>query len=164
MIAFAAIIVLAPDIYATTLKLGATTWPLPELTLLLALTAFLSLLSVGTLRRWRWLFWLILTAFPAGFWGGGVLLVQGVLAAPGPGRFGLLPGGGPGGAPDRLGKPARLPRRRRGGAWGRPDRAEGPRPRPPEGGVGPVPRPRGGAAPPGGPPGAPPSDRGPRPC
>lgn len=30
----------------------------------LALTALLMLLSVGVVRGWRWLFWLILIAFP----------------------------------------------------------------------------------------------------
>ena len=34
---------------------------------LFALLGFLTLLTMGVLRRWRWVFWLILLAFAAGF-------------------------------------------------------------------------------------------------
>jgi hypothetical protein len=33
----------------------------------LALLAFLTVLGIGVLRRWRWVFWLVLVAFAAGF-------------------------------------------------------------------------------------------------
>ena len=94
LVAFIVILALAPDIYSTTLKLRATDSRLPELTLLLALTAFLSLLSIGTVRRWRWLFWLILLAFLAGVLRAAVSLleVSGVLPATGPAWYELLQG------------------------------------------------------------------------
>jgi hypothetical protein len=34
-----------------------------EIVFVVALTAFIVLLSIGVLRRWRWMFWLILIAF-----------------------------------------------------------------------------------------------------
>jgi hypothetical protein len=34
-----------------------------EIAFVVALTAFIVLLSIGVLRRWRWMFWLILIAF-----------------------------------------------------------------------------------------------------
>jgi hypothetical protein len=50
---------------------------------LLALIAFIALLAVGVLRRWRWLFWLILLAFLAGVLRVPVAVLQltGVLSA-----------------------------------------------------------------------------------
>jgi hypothetical protein len=47
------------------------------------LTAFLGLLTVGVLRRWRWTFWLVLLAFLAGVLRVPVAILQltGVLAA-----------------------------------------------------------------------------------
>ena len=57
---------MAPDVYDQ--RTPASEWP-PALgggCLLIALSAFLALLGVGVLRRWRWLFWLILVAFLAG--------------------------------------------------------------------------------------------------
>jgi hypothetical protein len=56
----------APDVYDQALRLPSS-WPRwTGIAFLLALTAFISLLAVGVLRRWRWLFWLILVAFLAG--------------------------------------------------------------------------------------------------
>jgi hypothetical protein len=118
LVAFAAIFALAPDIYTTTLKLRATNSRLPELTLLLALTAFLSLLSIGTVRRWRWLFWLILVAFLAGVLRAPVSLleVSGVLPATGPAWYELLQGGV--GLIQFLIGLAMFAGYRRGGPWG----------------------------------------------
>jgi hypothetical protein len=47
------------------------------------LTGFLGLLTVGVLRRWRWIFWLVLVAFLAGVLRVPVAVLQltGVLAA-----------------------------------------------------------------------------------
>src|ERR1700674_4544595 len=61
-----AILALAPDVYSTTLNLGPSSSRLLDLAFLLALAALLVLLSIGTLRKWRWMFWLILVAFLAG--------------------------------------------------------------------------------------------------
>jgi hypothetical protein len=37
-----------------------------EVAVLAGLTTFIGLLTVGVLRRWRWIFWLVLVAFLAG--------------------------------------------------------------------------------------------------
>ena len=55
----ALILVAAPDVYSGIL-------PLPALAFLILLGAFLALLGFGVLRRWRWVFWLILVAFLSG--------------------------------------------------------------------------------------------------
>ncbi len=60
------ILVVAPDVYDQSLKLGEGSHRLADLAFLIALSAFLLLLSVGVIRRWRWIFWLILLAFLAG--------------------------------------------------------------------------------------------------
>ena len=66
---------------------------LPTLPFLVAISAFLVLLGVGVVRRWRWTFWLILVAFLIG----GVVRVpvsilqlEGVLAADFPGWYVLV--------------------------------------------------------------------------
>jgi hypothetical protein len=65
LISLLVILVAAPDVYDQALQLpdrsGAT-----EVAFLAVLTAFLGLLTVGVLRRWRWTFWLVLLAFLAG--------------------------------------------------------------------------------------------------
>jgi cell division protein FtsW (lipid II flippase) len=56
----------APEVYNQALRLPPS-WPRwAGIAFLLALTAFIALLAVGDLRRWRWTFWLILLAFLAG--------------------------------------------------------------------------------------------------
>jgi hypothetical protein len=57
-----------------------------ELGFLAALTGFIALLTIGVVRRWRWMFWLILVAFLAGVLRVPVAILQltGVLAADGP--------------------------------------------------------------------------------
>jgi cell division protein FtsW (lipid II flippase) len=56
----------APEVYDQALRLPPS-WPRwARIAVLLALGAFVALLSVGVLRRWRWMFWLILVAFLAG--------------------------------------------------------------------------------------------------
>lgn len=95
LIGFVAILALAPDVYSVTLKLRPNGSRLPELAFLLALAAFLVLLSIGTMRRWRWLFWLILVAFLAGILRlpASVLEVTGALPAAGPAWYMLLQAG-----------------------------------------------------------------------
>ena len=56
-------LILASEVYAAALGVGPGENPTALLLFLVALSAFLVLLSVGTLRRWRWTFWLILVAF-----------------------------------------------------------------------------------------------------
>jgi hypothetical protein len=56
----------APRVYDQALRLPPG-WPRWAPTaFLLALVAFIGLLTVGVLRRWRWTFWLILVAFLSG--------------------------------------------------------------------------------------------------
>ncbi|MEP6751666.1 MAG: hypothetical protein ABI959_02850 [Candidatus Dormiibacterota bacterium] len=59
------ILVAAPDIYDGTLALDPG-HPFPAVAFLILLGAFLALLGFGVLRRWRWIFWLILLAFLSG--------------------------------------------------------------------------------------------------
>jgi hypothetical protein len=56
----------APDVYDQALKLPPT-WPRwAGIAFLLALAAFIGVLVIGVVGRWRWTFWLILVAFLAG--------------------------------------------------------------------------------------------------
>jgi hypothetical protein len=57
------ILALEPEIYDSAMKLPAGPHLVPDLAFLGALSAFIALLVVGVLRRWRWTFWLILVAF-----------------------------------------------------------------------------------------------------
>jgi hypothetical protein len=94
-VGFVAILILAPDIYSETLNVPPDGSRLPALAFLVALTAFLLLLAIGTLRRWRWLFWLILVAFLAGILRlpASLLEVAGVLPTTGPLWYLLLQAG-----------------------------------------------------------------------
>jgi len=65
--ALVAILVGAPDLYDAELRpLGLAGLPYVRLAFLAAITGLLVLLAIGTLRRWRWMFWLLLIAFAAG--------------------------------------------------------------------------------------------------
>jgi hypothetical protein len=56
----------APDVYDQALRLPSS-WPRwAGIAFLVALCAFIALLAIGVLRRWRWTFWLILVAFLSG--------------------------------------------------------------------------------------------------
>jgi len=61
-----AILLFEPEIYDSTLKLGPGPHVIPDLAFLIAISSFLGLLTVGILRRWRWIFWLVLVAFVFG--------------------------------------------------------------------------------------------------
>jgi hypothetical protein len=61
-----AILALAPDVYDQSLRLPSGDSRLAELTFLAALSAFIVLVMIGVLRRWRWTFWLLLIAFLSG--------------------------------------------------------------------------------------------------
>ena len=66
LLAVAAILLIAPSVYDQQLRLlPGQSRPL-ELLFLVALSLFLLLVGIGVLRRWRWIFWLILVAFMAG--------------------------------------------------------------------------------------------------
>src|SRR5512133_1346221 len=76
------ILVAAPDVYDQALRLPDGS-AVAEVGFLVVLTAFLGLLAVGVLRRWRWIFWLIMVAFLAGVLRVPVAILQltGLLAA-----------------------------------------------------------------------------------
>jgi hypothetical protein len=63
VLAWASLVVLfaaAPEVYGRALGLSSAEG---RLLFLAAITAFLALLSIGVIRRWRWVFWLIFVAF-----------------------------------------------------------------------------------------------------
>jgi len=58
-----AILVAAPEVYGQALRLPAgDDRRLLELAFLAAVSAFIVVLGIGVLRRWRWTFWLIVVA------------------------------------------------------------------------------------------------------
>jgi hypothetical protein len=60
------LLAVAPEVYDQALMLPPS-WPWwTRIALLVALLAFIGVLAIGVLRRWRWIFWLILVAFLAG--------------------------------------------------------------------------------------------------
>ncbi len=81
-----AIFAAAPEAYEQAMRLPSSGGPSAGLALLAGLSAFIVLLGVGVLRRWRWAFWLILVAFLFGVLRvpASVLGLAGVLPAAGP--------------------------------------------------------------------------------
>jgi hypothetical protein len=65
-IALLVILVADPAIYDRTLNLPPRERWIGQAVLLAAVTVLIAVLSIGVVRRWRWLFWLILIAFLAG--------------------------------------------------------------------------------------------------
>jgi hypothetical protein len=82
LVSLLVLLVAAPDLYDQALRLPDSS-AVAEVTSLAVLTGLLGLLAVGVLRRWRWIFWLILVAFLAGILRVPVAILQltGVLAA-----------------------------------------------------------------------------------
>ena len=118
LVLFVAILALAPTVYSETLRSSPTGSPVLELTFLMALTALLVLLTIGTVRRWRWLFWLVLVAFLAGILRlpASVLQLTGVLPSAMPVWYVLLQAGI--GVVQFLIGLAMIAGYRRSGAWG----------------------------------------------
>jgi hypothetical protein len=93
-IALVAILILAPRVYAQTLRQVGGDDRAIEASFLIALSGLIALLVVGVFRRWRWTFWLVLVAF---FFGvlrlpASVLQVAGILPAGGPTWYEALQG------------------------------------------------------------------------
>ena len=82
LVSVMAIRVAAPDVYDQAFRLPRGDRGL-ETIFLAALVAFIVLLAIGVLRRWRWIFWLITVAFLAGVLRVPVVILQlkGLLAA-----------------------------------------------------------------------------------
>jgi hypothetical protein len=81
----------APEIYYQAMKLPSTG---AGLLFPVGISAFIALLVVGVLRRWRWMFWLIAVAFLFGVLRlpASVLTLAGVLPADGPNWYVLYQG------------------------------------------------------------------------
>jgi hypothetical protein len=62
-ISLIAILVAAPEVYEQRLRSLPGPRRIVDIVFVVALTAFIMLLSIGVMRRWRWMFWLILIAF-----------------------------------------------------------------------------------------------------
>jgi hypothetical protein len=77
------ILIAAPEVYDQALRLPSDSPRWMALTFLAALAVFIGLLAIGVVRRWRWMFWLILIAFLTGLLRVPVagLQLTGVLAA-----------------------------------------------------------------------------------
>jgi len=73
----------APEVYYRAMKLPSVG---AGLLFLVGISAFIALLGVGVLRRWRWMFWLIAFAFLFGVLRvpASVLTLKGMLPADGP--------------------------------------------------------------------------------
>src|SRR5258708_21258501 len=76
------ILAIAPEIYDEVLRLPLGV----RLASLAALSAFIAVVILGVLKRWRWTFWLLLVANLAGVLrvAGSALELVGVLPLPGP--------------------------------------------------------------------------------
>ena len=86
-----AIFAVAPEVYYRAMKLSSAG---AGLLFLVGISAFIALLVVGVLRRWRWTFWLIAVAFLFGVLRipASVLALAGVLPADGPTWYVLYQG------------------------------------------------------------------------
>jgi hypothetical protein len=87
-----AILAAAPAVYDQALRLPPGEHRSAELAFLAALSAFIALLAIGVLRRWRWTFWLIMVAFLFGVLRvpASLLELTGMLPAAGPTWYVLL--------------------------------------------------------------------------
>ena len=89
LLAWAGLVVIlaaAPEVYDQTLKLPPGDRRPAEIAFLAAISAFIALLGLGVLRRWRWMFWLIVVAFLFGVLRvpASILELTGALPAAGP--------------------------------------------------------------------------------
>jgi hypothetical protein len=93
-VALATILVAAPGIYDQALRLPGGEQRLSGLIFLGAISAFLVLLGVGVVKRWRWTFWLVLVAFILGVLRvpASALQLAGLLSPQGPVWYMLLQG------------------------------------------------------------------------
>jgi hypothetical protein len=111
VLALVAILAVAPEVYTSVLQV-------PEIAFLAVLIAFIAFLAVGVVRRWRWMFWLIVVAFVAGLLRvpASILELIGVLPPGGPAWYELLQGAI--GVVQFVIALALLRGYRRGGVWG----------------------------------------------
>jgi hypothetical protein len=88
------ILAVAPQVYGQTLRQTPGSLRLAEAVFVAALSALICLVSIGVVRRWRWIFWLILAVFFLGVLRGPVAVLQlsGRLAADSPTWYVVLQG------------------------------------------------------------------------
>jgi threonine/homoserine/homoserine lactone efflux protein len=93
-ISLVAILIAAPAVYEQRLRSLPGAPRIVEIVFVAVLTAFIVLLSIGILRRWRWTFWLILVAFLFGVLRIPVAVLQlsGHIAPDGPPWYVILQG------------------------------------------------------------------------
>jgi hypothetical protein len=86
-----ALFAVAPEVYYRAMKLSSAG---AGLLFLVGISAFIALLGIGVLRRWRWTFWLIAVAFLFGVLRipASVLTLKGVLPSDGPPWYVLYQG------------------------------------------------------------------------
>src|SRR5205814_1680151 len=63
VLALVGILVFDPSVYASALPIASGGAIFVEIAFLTALIAFIAFVGVGVVRRWRWMFWLIVVAF-----------------------------------------------------------------------------------------------------
>ena len=93
-ISLVALLVASPAVREVTVRRMPGTGTPMIIAFVVTLAAFLSVLAIGVLRRWRWLFWLILLAFAAGLARVPVAVLQlsGGIAPEGPNWYILVQG------------------------------------------------------------------------
>ena len=84
-----------PEIYDQALKLPSGDNGVATTAFLAAISAFVGVLAWGVVRRWRWMFWLILVAFLFGILRvpASILELTGVLPLVGPAWYAILQAG-----------------------------------------------------------------------
>ena len=58
-----AILITSPGIYDGTLNLGPGVHVVADLAFLILISVLITLVGIGVVKRWRWVFWLIVVAF-----------------------------------------------------------------------------------------------------
>jgi hypothetical protein len=93
-ISLIAILAAAPEVYEQRLRSLPGPQRIVDIVFVVALTGFIVLVSIGVLRRWRWMFWLILIAFLFGVLRIPVAVLQlsGYMAADGPPWYVIMQG------------------------------------------------------------------------
>lgn len=94
VVALVVILALAPSVYGNILPLSTKSGMAIDIAFPAALIAFIALLSVAVIRRWTWIFWLLLIAFLAGVLRlpASVMELLGLLPRSGPTWYVLLQG------------------------------------------------------------------------
>jgi hypothetical protein len=88
-----AVLAISPEVYDQNLRLPSDgNARAAELLFVVALSAFILLIGVGVVRRWRWLFWLLLVAFLFGILRvpASILQLAGWIPAAGPSWYAIF--------------------------------------------------------------------------